>query len=152
MEAILHLAVSNEPPAHSGGESQTIGMGPNIQGTATGSSKFYLSTVSNTHQAYTVSVGTVSVSKGWSEDSLRQVDWGSVKSLPSWEAPQEEIFQNVTQWLSSSSETDSEGGHDYLSPFDITYIRLIFIILYSTVFACCFLGKEMSSCIHLYRC
>lgn len=33
------------------------------------------------------------------------------------------------------------GKEEYEGPFDIVYIRVLFIILYSSVFACCFVGK-----------
>ncbi len=35
---------------------------------------------------------------------------------------------------------DYHDNQDYVNPFDIGYIRIIFILLYSTVFACCFIG------------
>ena len=41
----------------------------------------------------------------------------------------------------TTCDYDYAGGLEYNNPFDLLSIRIIFILLYGLVFACCFIGE-----------
>ena len=50
-------------------------------------------------------------------------------------------YSNYQTMDYDSEDMNSTNETDYVNPFTVPAVRIIFIFLYSLVFACCFVGK-----------